>query len=66
MCHILASEDARLNSRSFGIVMVAAGKGSDLNPDFSFDFGTVAVPAQAPWEMSGAQAFIKLDMLCDV
>ena len=46
--------------------MVAAGKGSDLNPDFSFDFGTGAVPAQAPWEMSGAQAFIKLDMLCDV
>lgn len=41
--------------------MVAAGKasGSDLNPDFSFDFGAGAVPAQAPWEMSGAQAFIK-------
>ena len=28
--------------------MVAAVKGSDLNPDFSFDFGADA--AQAPWE----------------
>lgn len=43
--------------------MVAAGKGSDLNPDFSFDFGTGAVPAQAPWEMSGARALIKLGTL---
>ncbi|KAL3161562.1 hypothetical protein ABBQ32_010429 [Trebouxia sp. C0010 RCD-2024] len=34
--------------------MVAAVKGSDLNPDFSFDFGASA--AQAPWEMSGAAA----------
>ena len=31
--------------------MPAAVKGSDLNPDFSFDFGASA--AQAPWEMSG-------------
>ncbi|KAA6426072.1 MAG: DEAD-box ATP-dependent RNA helicase 28-like [Trebouxia sp. A1-2] len=34
--------------------MVRAVTGSDLNPDFSFDFGAGLSPAQAPWEMSGA------------
>lgn len=33
--------------------MVRAVTGSDLNPDFSFDFGAGLSPAQAPWEMSG-------------
>jgi len=33
--------------------MVQAVTGSDLNPDFSFDFGAGVSPAQAPWEMSG-------------
>lgn len=42
--------------------MVAAVKGSDLNPDFSFDFGASA--AQAPWEMSGITGDVASGRAC--
>ena len=35
--------------------MAQAAKGSDLNPDFSFEFASGYAPAQAPWEMSGTR-----------
>lgn len=43
--------------------MVAAVKGSDLNPDFSFDFGASA--AQAPWEMSGTKEDVALGSMLE-